>query len=119
MDTDPKPRNPFIVGLGVAGSITGSLALILALVAASEAARLNDPLSDAGVGLDPAAVVALFAWADILGFISVVTIVGALVIAGVRWMPRVAPVGTSRPRLDGELEPPGGLTPGERRLLVE
>jgi hypothetical protein len=114
--TEPQPRNPYIVGLGVVGGIAGVIALILAWVGDSARRGLIslDPYAEFP---DPAAIAPLFAWADVLGLVAIVAIAGALIIAGVRWTPKVSVTNEPPLRLDGTLYPPGGLTAAERRLL--
>ena len=116
MATDRQPRNPYIVCLAVVGGIAGAIALTLAWIADSltRGAASLDPYS----GLpDPAVIASLFAGADRFGFVAIVTIVGALVVAGFRWMPTAPATNAPQLRLDGTLYPPGGLTDAERRLL--
>lgn len=116
MATDRQPRNPYIVGFGVTGGIAGALAVILALIADS-ATRALIYLQQDPVVPNPVEIAYLFAWANFLGFVAIVAIAGALIIAGARWMPKAPAASAPRPRLDGDLEPPGGLTEAERRLL--
>jgi hypothetical protein len=116
VETDRLPRNPYIVGLGVAGGIAGAIAVILAWIADSAARGLIsfDPYAEFP---DAAVIATLFAWADVLGLVAIVAIAGALIIAGTRWTPRVPATNAPQLRLDGTLYPPGGLTDAERRLL--
>jgi hypothetical protein len=114
--TERQPRNPYIVGLGVVGGIAGATAAILAWIADSATRGLIhlDPYADYP---DPVVIAPLFAWADIFGLVAIVTIAGALIIAGARWTPKVPATNEPQPRLDGNLYPAGGLTDAERRLL--
>lgn len=111
MERERPTRNPYVVGLGVAGGIAGALAVILAATAARLADEYTWTTDTNVVGADVVAITGLYAWADRLGMIAVVAITAALVVAGFRWTPKASAADAP------PLSPPGGLTEGERRLL--
>ena len=75
-------RNPYTATLIVIGSVSGLVAIILAIVAATMLGSINPFLSNTSA-LEQAA--GFGAWADILGLIAVVSIVGAIVSASITW----------------------------------
>jgi hypothetical protein len=109
--TERQPRNPYIVCLGVVGGIAGAIALTLAMIAGWRANEHNWTTDSNFVGVDVEAIERLIAWAEVLGIVAIVGIAGAIIVAAARWTPE-APA-TNAPRLD----PPGGPTEAERRLL--
>lgn len=80
MNAHGDTRNPATVGLMVAGLTSLALAVILAIVAVNQV--------ESYYGTDSSAVAALGAWSDALLLVGVVCLVGASVLAGMRWLLR-------------------------------
>lgn len=81
---DPRRANPFTVALVwvAVGAATLALVLVLAGVAAADASSWR--------GGDAALIAGLTVWSDYLMTVGVVAAVGAVVLAGVRWVLRRA-----------------------------
>lgn len=85
MNALENSKNPMTVGLVVVGSVALGLAVLLGAVALGQANAFSIG------GPDVAFIASLGAWSNLLILVSVVSYVGAAVLAGMRWLLR-APV---------------------------
>lgn len=83
-ETTTEPSNPYLTTLNVLGVLGIIGAIILALAAN---AALAEATGYRGTSSDLAKATALGAWADILGMVGVVSLVGSLVARAVMWRP--------------------------------
>lgn len=80
MNAHSDTKNPATVGLMVAGLTSLAIAVLLALIAVNQSTSLSL------YGPDTALIAALNAWSNVLMLVAVVSLVGASVLAGVRWL---------------------------------
>lgn len=79
MNAHESIRNPFTTFLTVAGALGLAAGALLAILAFSEANNYASTMSTDGLA-------AMFAWSDFLLLVGVVALIGAAVLAGVRWL---------------------------------
>ncbi|GAA5205880.1 hypothetical protein [Microbacterium kyungheense] len=79
MNARSDRRNPYAIALVVVGGVALVVALSLGLAGAGEASPYTG---------DPIAAAALDAWSNFLLLVGAVALIGALVLAGARWLLR-------------------------------
>ena len=83
MNARSTRRNPYAIALAALGGVALVIALSLGLAAAQEASSYTG---------DATTTAALTAWSNFLLLVGAVALIGALVLAGARWLLRSSPL---------------------------